>query len=51
MGFAREAAAYLHDQSKYPSAAFAMPTIEQGNLDSLLALTVQSAQRSFGPDS
>lgn len=50
MGLHGEAATYLHDQSKYPSATFLqLPTIEQGNLESLLALTVRSAQGRLVP--
>ncbi|WMW79834.1 efflux RND transporter permease subunit [Undibacterium cyanobacteriorum] len=50
MGLHGEAAAYLHDQSKYPASAYLqLPNYEQGNLDTLLALTVRSAQGKLVP--
>jgi len=44
-GLAGEAAAYLHDQSKYPAAAtIQLPAETHGELDTLLQLTVRNAQ-------
>jgi multidrug efflux pump subunit AcrB len=44
-GLAGEAAAYLHDQSKYPAAAtIQLPAEAHGELDTLLQLTVRNAQ-------
>ena len=49
-GLAGEAAAYLHDASKYPAAAtIQLPPQEHGDLDALLALTVRSAQGRLVP--
>jgi len=43
-GLAGEAAAYLHDQSKYPAAAtIQLPADRHGDLDALLQLAVRSA--------
>jgi multidrug efflux pump subunit AcrB len=43
-GLAGEAAAYLHDQSKYPAAAtIQLPSDRHGDLDALLQLAVRSA--------
>jgi multidrug efflux pump subunit AcrB len=44
-GLAGETTAYLHDQSKYPAAAtIQLPAEAHGELDTLLQLTVRSAQ-------
>ncbi len=49
-GLAGEAAAYLHDQSKYPAAALIqLPPERHGDLDALLALTVRSAAGRLVP--
>ncbi|MBI3285653.1 MAG: efflux RND transporter permease subunit [Burkholderiales bacterium] len=49
-GLAGGAAAYLHDQSKYPVAAnLHLAPAEQGNLDSLLALSVRNSQGKLVP--
>ena len=49
-GLAGEAAAYLHDQSKYPAAAtLQLPAQEHGNLATLLQLTVRSASGALVP--
>jgi multidrug efflux pump subunit AcrB len=44
-GLAGEAAAYLHDQSKYPAAAtIQLPAESHGDLDALLQLSVRNAE-------
>jgi multidrug efflux pump subunit AcrB len=44
-GLAGEAAAYLHDQSKYPAAAtIQLPAELHGDLDALLQLSVRNAE-------
>jgi multidrug efflux pump subunit AcrB len=44
-GLAGEAAAYLHDQSKYPAAAtIQLPAEAHGDLDALLQLSVRNAE-------
>ncbi len=44
-GFSGESTAYLHDASKYPAAAtIALPADRQGELDTLLQLSVRNAQ-------
>ena len=49
-GLAGEATAYLHDQSKYPTAAvIQLPPERHGDLDALLALTVRSAAGKLVP--
>jgi multidrug efflux pump subunit AcrB len=49
-GLAGEATAYLHDQSKYPAAAtIQLPGEAQGELDTLLQLTVRSAEGKLVP--
>jgi multidrug efflux pump subunit AcrB len=49
-GLAGEAAAYLHDQSKYPAAAtIQLPPECHGELNALLALTVRSATGKLVP--
>ncbi|SDH19583.1 efflux RND transporter permease subunit [Propionivibrio dicarboxylicus] len=49
-GLAGEAAAYLHDQSKYPaSVSLHLPVAAQGNLDALLQLGVKSAAGRIVP--
>ena len=49
-GLAGEAAAYLHDQSKYPAAAtIQLPAETHGDLDTLLQLTVRSAEGKLVP--
>ena len=49
-GLAGEAAAYLHDASKYPAAAtIRLPAQAHGDLDALLALTVRSAEGRMVP--
>jgi multidrug efflux pump subunit AcrB len=49
-GLAGEAASYLHDQSKYPAAAMLqLPAERQGDLDTLLQLTVRSASGKLVP--
>ena len=43
-GLAGESAAYIHDQTKYPAAAFLhLPVAAQGSLDDLLQLGVKNA--------
>ncbi|PXX37290.1 efflux RND transporter permease subunit [Undibacterium pigrum] len=45
-----EAASYLHDQSKFATAIqLQLPVTEQGSLDSLLSLSVRSAQERLVP--
>jgi multidrug efflux pump subunit AcrB len=49
-GLAGEAAAYLHDQSKYPAAAtIALPAESHGDLDALLQLAVRGAAGQLVP--
>jgi multidrug efflux pump subunit AcrB len=49
-GLAGEAAAYLHDESKYPAAAeLRLPPEQQGELDALLQLTVRGASGQLVP--
>lgn len=49
-GLAGEATAYLHDQSKYPAAAtLQLPAERQGDLNTLLQLTVRSAAGNLVP--
>ena len=49
-GLAGEAAAYLHDQSKFPAAAtIQLPADRHGDLDTLLQLTVRGAQGQLIP--
>ncbi len=44
-GLSGEATAYMHDESKYPTAAtIALPADRQGDLDGLLQLSVRNAQ-------
>ncbi|MBB2484158.1 efflux RND transporter permease subunit [Mitsuaria sp. WAJ17] len=47
---AGEAVVWLHDQSKYPAAAWLqLPPEQQGSLDALLSLRVRSAQGALVP--
>ncbi|HJV73312.1 MAG TPA: efflux RND transporter permease subunit [Noviherbaspirillum sp.] len=49
-GLSGEAAAYLHDQSKYPAAAMLqLPAERHGDLDTLLQLAVRSAAGKLVP--
>jgi multidrug efflux pump subunit AcrB len=49
-GMAGEAAAYLHDESKYPAAAvLQLPPERQGELDALLQLAVRGARGQLVP--
>jgi multidrug efflux pump subunit AcrB len=49
-GLAGEAAAYLHDQSKYPAAAtLQLPAESHGDLDALLQLPVRGAAGQLVP--
>lgn len=49
-GLHGDAASYLHDESKYATAIqLQLPVTEQGNLDSLLSLSVRSAQGKLVP--
>ncbi|MFA9273920.1 MAG: efflux RND transporter permease subunit [Candidatus Aquirickettsiella gammari] len=49
-GLAGDAAAFLHDESKYPiSANLHLPVSEQGSLDTLLSLGVKNAQGGIVP--
>ncbi len=49
-GLAGEATAYLHDQSKYPAAAtIQLPADRHGDLNTLLQLTVRSAEGKLVP--
>ncbi len=49
-GLAGEAAAYLHDQSKYPAAAtLQLPPERHGDLNALLQLAVRSAEGKLVP--
>jgi multidrug efflux pump subunit AcrB len=49
-GLAGEAAAYLHDESKYPAAAvLQLPAAAQGDLDALLQLAVRGAAGQLVP--
>ncbi|HUG25258.1 efflux RND transporter permease subunit [Piscinibacter sp.] len=49
-GLAGEAAAYLHDASKYPAAAMLqLPASAQGDLDALLQLAVRGAAGQLVP--
>ncbi len=49
-GLAGEPTAYLHDATKYPAAAtIQLPPERQGDLDTLLQLTVRSAQGRLVP--
>ncbi len=49
-GLSGDAAAYMHDESKYPvSAHLQLPITEQGNLDTLLSLGVRNAQGGIVP--
>ena len=49
-GLAGDAAAFLHDESKYPVAAhLQLPIVEQGNLDTLLSLGVRNVQGGIVP--
>jgi multidrug efflux pump subunit AcrB len=49
-GLAGEATTYLHDESKYPAAAtLQLPAQRQGELDTLLQLTVRSAEGKLIP--
>ncbi|MFZ6723056.1 efflux RND transporter permease subunit [Undibacterium sp. Ji49W] len=49
-GLHGDAASYLHDESKYATAIqLQLPVTEQGNLDSLLSLSVMSAQGKLVP--
>ena len=49
-GLAGEAAAYLHDESKYPAAAvLQLPAASQGELDLLLQLAVRGAAGQLVP--
>lgn len=50
MGLTGDAAAYLHDESKYPVAAFLrLPDEAQGSLEQLLNLGVRNAQGGIVP--
>lgn len=50
MGLTGDAAAYLHDESKYPVAAFLrLPDEAQGSLEQLLNLGVRNAQGAIVP--
>ncbi|MES2036809.1 MAG: efflux RND transporter permease subunit [Pseudomonadota bacterium] len=49
-GLHGDAASYLHDESKYATVIqLQLPVTEQGNLDSLLSLSVRSAQGKLVP--
>jgi multidrug efflux pump subunit AcrB len=49
-GLSGEATAYLHDASKYPAAAtIQLPAEAHGDLDTLLALSVRSAEGKLVP--
>ncbi|MEP7281920.1 MAG: efflux RND transporter permease subunit, partial [Rubrivivax sp.] len=49
-GLTGDAAAYLHDASKYPAAAtIRLPAEEQGDLDTLLQLAVRSGEGRLVP--
>ncbi|MDR3481444.1 MAG: efflux RND transporter permease subunit [Burkholderiaceae bacterium] len=49
-GLAGEAATYLHDESKYPAAAvLQLPAERQGDLNTLLQLTVRTASGKLAP--
>ncbi len=49
-GLSGESVSWLHDQSKYPAAlSLRLPAEQQGELDTLLQLTVRSAQGSLVP--
>ena len=49
-GMAGEAAAYLHDETKYPAAAvLQLPAERQGELDALLQLAVRGARGQLVP--
>ena len=49
-GLAGEAVTYLHDASKYPTAAtLRLPDVDQGSLDTLLRLRVKNAQGNLVP--
>ncbi len=49
-GLAGEAVTYLHDGSKYPTAAtLRLPDVDQGSLDTLLRLRVKNAQGNLVP--
>ncbi|MDE2429224.1 MAG: efflux RND transporter permease subunit, partial [Burkholderiales bacterium] len=49
-GLTGDAAAYLHDESKYPVAAnLHLAVADQGNLDTLLALGVKTAEGKIVP--
>jgi multidrug efflux pump subunit AcrB len=49
-GLAGEAATYLHDESKYPTAAMLqLPPEQHGDLDSLLQLSVRNAAGQLVP--
>ncbi|MEO6973612.1 MAG: efflux RND transporter permease subunit [Rhodoferax sp.] len=49
-GLSGEAATYLHDQSKYPAAAMIeLPPDRQGDLDTLLQLSVRGASGQLVP--
>ena len=49
-GFSGDAAAYLHDASKYPAAAtIRLPAEDQGDLDTLLQLAVRNAEGALVP--
>jgi len=49
-GMAGEAAAYLHDETKYPAAAvLQLPAERQGELDTLLQLAVRGASGQLVP--
>ncbi|TAM51043.1 MAG: efflux RND transporter permease subunit, partial [Burkholderiaceae bacterium] len=50
VGLSGEAATYLHDQSKYPAAAMIeLPPDRQGDLDTLLQLSVRGASGQLVP--
>ncbi|MFZ6773515.1 efflux RND transporter permease subunit [Undibacterium sp. SXout7W] len=49
-GLNGDATTYLHDESKYPAAASVrLPVEHQGNLDTLLALSVKNVQGNLVP--
>ncbi len=49
-GLAGEAASYLHDESKYPAAAtLQLPAEQQGDLDTLLQLSVRTGSVKLVP--
>jgi multidrug efflux pump subunit AcrB len=49
-GLAGEATSYLHDETKYPAAAtLQLPAEQQGDLDTLLQLSVRSAAGKLVP--